>query len=266
MERDASMSRGAPSPEYLTVGEVAAVAHVSVRTLHHYDEVGLLRPTRRTDAGYRLYGPAELERLHQVLLFRELGLGLDEIAGLLDAPPQERTRALLAHRRELERRRRRTDAVILAVDRAIDALEKGEDMNDTELFEGFEEFDHAQYAEEVEERWGGTDAYRQSVRRTKSYDKADWASVQAEADDIMTRFAALMESGADPESAEARALAEEHRRHIGLRFYDCPPAMHAGLADMYEADARFGEYFETYAEGLTGFVATAIRANAASTE
>jgi len=258
------MSQLAPGPDYMTVGEVAELAHVSIRTLHHYHEIGLLEPARRTDAGYRLYGPAELERLHQVLLFRELGLSLEDIAVVLEEPPPERARALLLHRSGLEQRRRRTDAVIRAVDRAIEALERGETMSDNELFEGFEDFDHAQYAEEAEERWGDTDAYKQSMRRTKSYTKADWAAVQAEADGIMKRFVALMESGADPGSEEALAVAEEHRNHIGLRFYDCPPKMHAGLADMYEADARFGEYFEKYAEGLTPFVATAIRANAAT--
>lgn len=256
------MAQGPPDPGYLTVGDVANRAHVSVRALHHYDDIGLLAPARRTDAGYRLYGPAELERLHQVLLFRELGLSLEEIAAVLDRPPEERARALLTHRTELEQRRRRTDAVIRAVDRAIEALGKGERMSTDELFDGFEDFDHARYADEAEERWGDTDAYRQSQARTKGYTKADWAAVQAEADDIMKRFVALMESGADPEGEAARALAEEHRRHIGLRYYDCPPAMHAGLADMYEADARFGEYFEKYAAGLTAFVAAAIRANA----
>jgi DNA-binding transcriptional MerR regulator len=257
------MSQAPPDPSYRTVGEVADLAHVSVRTLHHYDEIGLLPPARRTDAGYRLYGPEQLERLHQVLLFRELGLALDDIAGLLDAPAAERARALLTHRRALEDRRRRTDAVLRAVDRAIEMLEEGGTMKDTELFDGFEDFDHAEYAEEAKERWGGTDAYARAQRRTKDYTKADWAAIQAEADDIMKRFVALMESGSSADSDEAAALAEEHRRHISRRYYDCPPMMHVGLAEMYGADARFGEYFEKYADGMTAFVAEAIRANAA---
>lgn len=257
------MNQGPSDPDHMTVGEVADLAHVSVRTLHHYDEIGLLRPGRRTDAGYRLYGPAELARLHEVLLFRELGLSLTDIAAVLEEPPPARARALLTHRQALEHRHRRTGAVLRAVDRAIEILEKGEKMSDTELFDGFEDFDHARHAEEAEERWGDTDAYRQSMRRTKRYTRADWAAVKQEADDIMKRFVALMESGARAESEEAMALAEDHRRHIGARFYDCPPLMHAGLADMYEADPRFGEHFEKYAEGLTAFVSAAIRANSA---
>ena len=256
------MPNSPPNPELLTVGEVADRAHVSVRTLHHYDEIGLLAPARRTDAGYRLYGPAELARLHQVLLFRELGLALDDIGDLLEAPPADRARALLTHRVALEQRRRRTDVVIRAVDRAVAALEQGEPMAEQELFEGFEEFDQARYADEAEERWGGTEAYRESQRRTRSYGKQDWAAMKLEADDIMERFAELLWAGADPTGGDAVSLAEEHRRHIDRWFYPCPPAMHAGLAGMYEADARFGEYFEKRAEGLTGFVAAAIRANA----
>lgn len=256
------MGQEPADPGYLTVGEVADRAHVSVRTLHHYHAIGLVTPARRTDAGYRLYGAAELARLHQVLLFRELGVSLDDIAALLDEPAADRARALLTHRQELERRRLRTRAVIRAVDRAIDALERGEQMSDAELFDGFEEFDHAQYADEAEERWGQTEAYKESTRRTKDYDKADWAAIKEEGHDIMTRFVALLEAGASPVGEDAMELAEAHRRHISLRFYDCPPTMHVGLADMYEADARFSAFFEKYAEGLTGFVSAAIRANA----
>jgi DNA-binding transcriptional MerR regulator len=246
----------------LTVGEVAALAHVSVRALHHYDEIGLLTPADRSDAGYRLYDGADLERLHQVLLFRELGLPLDAIRGLLDEPAADRRQVLLTQRKALDERRRRTDAVLRAVDRAIDALEKGEAMSETTMFEGFGEFDHAKYADEAEERWGDTDAYRESARRTKKYGKAEWAAIKEEGEGIMERFAALMESGANATAPEARALAEEHRRHIDRWFYPCPPRMHAGLADMYQADARFAESFEKHAAGLTGFVSDAIRANA----
>ena len=256
-------SRSRYGERLLTVGEVAALAHVSVRALHHYDEIGLLTPTDRSDAGYRLYGPADLERLHQVLLFRELGLPLDAIRGLLDEPAADRRQVLLTQRKALEERRRRTDAVLRAVDRAIDALEKGETMSETTMFEGFGEFDHARYADEAEERWGDTDAYRESARRTKTYGRAEWSAIKGENDAIMQRLAALMASGAEATGPEARALAEEHRRHIDRWFYPCSPRMHAGLADMYQADPRFAESFEKHAAGLTGFVSDAIRANAA---
>ncbi len=245
----------------LTVGEVAALAHVSVRTLHHYDEIGLLTPTDRSDAGYRLYGPADLERLHQVLLFRELGFGLDAIGVLLDTPAADRRAALLTQRHALERRGRRIGAVIRALDRVIEALERGEPMETNELFEGFDEFDHARYADEAKERWGDTDAYAESARRTKGYDRKDWTAMRAEADAILAAMASLMAEGARPGDRVCMDVAEEHRRHIDRWFYPCPPRMHAGLADMYEADPRFTEYFETRATGLAAFMSAAIRAN-----
>jgi DNA-binding transcriptional MerR regulator len=248
--------------ELWTVSEVAEMAHVTVRTLHHYDEIGLLTPCRRSDAGYRLYDRPELDRLHQILLYRELGFSLDAIGPLLDQSAMDRCTALRAQRALLEEKQRRTDAVIRAIDAALQSLEGGRPMETREMFSGFEGFDHAEHAEEARERWGDSDAYRESMRRARKYGKKEWSAVQEEADGIMARLAELMAGGATPASPEAVALAEEHRRHIDRWFYPCSPAMHAGLADMYEADARFGEYFEQRAEGLTGFVAAAIRANA----
>jgi DNA-binding transcriptional MerR regulator len=246
----------------LTVGEAASLAHASVRTLHHYDEIGLVAPADRSDAGYRLYGPAELERLHQVLLFRELGFGLDAIGPLLDAPAADRRAALLTQRVALERRGRRIGAVLRAVDRAIDAMERGRPMETNELFEGFEDFDHARYADEAEERWGDTDAYAEAQRRTKGYDRKDWTAMKAEQDQILAAMASLMEGGARPTDPACLDVAEKHRRHIDRWFYPCSPEMHVGLADMYEADARFREHFDSRADGLAGFMAAAIRGNA----
>lgn len=164
MNRNRIMSQiGNEDEPLLTVSQVAEWAHVSVRTLHYYDEIGLLEPSDRSDAGYRQYVRADLDRLHEVLLFRELGLPLEAIRELVDAGAEERRIALLTHRTALNTRRRRTDAVIKAVDRAIEALERGQDMTEGELFEGFEEFDHARHAEEAEERWGNTEAYEVSL-------------------------------------------------------------------------------------------------------
>ena len=245
-----------------TVSQVAGLAHVTVRTLHHYDEIGLLVPARRSAAGYRLYGRPELERLHQILLFRELGFTLDAIGRLLDQPAVDRRSALGAQRELLHEKRRRTEAVIRAIDAALRAMEEGSAMDATELFDGFEDFDHARYADEARERWEDTDAYRESMRRTRSYGKRDWAEMRAEADAIMEDWVAVLGSADAPASEAAMELAERHRRHIDRWFYPCGPAIHAGLADLYEADPRFGEYFEKRGAGLASFVAAAIRANA----
>lgn len=248
------------------VGEVARLAHVTVRALHHYDDIGLLSPSSRTGSGYRLYGEEDLERLHRILLFRELELPLDAIARLLDGPPGERARALRTQRDRLADQLRRKEAVLRAVDATLDAMEKGTRMDTTGMFEGFDQFDHARYAEEAEERWGDTAAYRESTRRAKAYSGDDWARIHQEAEGIVAALARLMAGGRAPDDDDALDLAERHRQHIDRWFYPCPPRMHAGLADMYQADARFGEYFEKRAEGLTAFVADAIRANAARRE
>lgn len=152
-----------------TVSQVARLAHVTVRTLHHYDEIGLLIPSQRSAAGYRLYTDEDVARLHQILLFRELGFGLDAIGQVLDEPLVERRTALREQRDRLVLQKQRTDAVIRAVDQALAALEGETPMPTDKMFEGFDQFEHAQYADEARERWGHTDAYQESERRTRAY-------------------------------------------------------------------------------------------------
>jgi DNA-binding transcriptional MerR regulator len=246
-----------------TVSQVARFAHVTVRTLHHYDEIGLLVPSDRSRAGYRLYSDDDLARLQQILVFRELGFTLDAIAPLLDEPPAERRAALRAQRERLVVAQQHTAAVIRAVDTALAALEGETTMTTEKRFEGFEGFDHAQYEDEVRERWGDTEAYQESARRTRSYGKADWEAIKAEGGANLAAFAALLAAGAAPDAAEAMDAAEEARLHIDRWFYPCSHAMHALLAEGYVADPRFTAFYEKIAPGLAAFVAAAIKANAA---
>ena len=263
IERPTPAADAPPGEELHTVGEVAALARVTVRTLHHYDRIGLLVPSRRSENGYRLYGYEDLERLRQILLLRELGFGLDAIGQMLDAGAYDQRRALIAQRELLRERQHRTERIIAGVNRALEAMEEERRMAKREMFEGLEDFDHEQYEEEARERWGGTDAYRESMRRTRRYSRDDWTRIKAEAEDVMARLAELLQEGAHAASRAARGLAEEHRRHIDRWFYPCSHAMHAGLADMYVADPRFTEYFEKRGQGLAAFFREAILANAA---
>ena len=244
-----------------TVSHVARMAHVTVRTLHHYDEIGLLVPSGRTDKGYRLYDEADLRRLQQILIFRELDFSLEAIGQILDAPVFERGAALRAQRDVLVRGMRRTEAVLRAVDAALTALEGGKTMDTKRMFEGFEEFDHAKHQAEAEQRWGQTDAYKESMRRAKQYSREDWAAIKAEAEAATDRLAALLADGAAPDGTAAMDAAEAHRTHITRWFYPCSYAMHVGLARMYQADPRFTEHYEQRAKGLATFVAQAIEAN-----
>lgn len=244
-----------------TVSEVAALAGVTVRTLHHYDEIGLVRPSDRTDAGYRLYDEPELERLQVVLFYRELGFGLTEIKELMSGSDYDRGRALREQRRLLTAQAHRLDRIIAAVDQAIVAHEKGETVADETMFEVFGEQQRELQAE-AEERWGETDAYRQSRRRTADYTKQDWEECKAESEAILRHIAEVYRSGAPADSEAAMDAVEAHRRQIDERFYDCSHEMQVKLAEMYLQDPRFTATYESLADGLTAWVHDAIRANA----
>jgi len=234
-----------------------------VRTLHHYDRIGLLSPSGRTAAGYRQYGPADLDRLHQVLMYRELGFPLEEVATLLDDPSADPEAHLRRQHRLLRDRLERTSAMVAAVEKEMEARSMGISLTPEERFEVFGEHDPAQYDAEVEERWGETDAYRESRRRTSSYTKEDWLRIKAEGADVERRFAEALRSGVAADSEQAMDVAEEHRQHISRWFYDCPPEMHAGLGRMYVEDERFTAHYEQIAPGLAQYVSTAVQANAA---
>ena len=251
------------SEKRYTVSQVARLAHITVRTLHHYDQVGLLTPSERTRKSYRLYTAPDLERLHQILLFRELGFSLEGIQQILEATALDRAASLRAQRGLLREGMKRTENVIRAVDAALRALEGEETMDEKKLFEGFEDFDQAQYADEVEERWGQTEAYRESMRRTKEYTKEDWARVKAEGEAVEARLAELLLAGASPDSPEAMQAAEAHRLYMDRSFYPVSYGMHVCLAEMYTGDPRFTEHYDKRAPGLATFVEAAIKANAA---
>jgi DNA-binding transcriptional MerR regulator len=237
------------------------MAGVTVRTLHHYDRIGLLSPSGRSASGYRLYAPDDLDRLHQVLLYRELGFSLEDVAALLDdADPVEHLRR---QHRLLRERLERTQAMVAAVEKEMEARAMGMSLTPEEKFEVFGEFDPDQYEEEVQERWGETDAYAQSKRRTSSYSKEDWLRIKAEGEDVEARFAAALAAGVPADSEQAMDIAEEHRQQISRNFYDCPPEMHAGLGRMYVEDERFTAHYEQRAAGLAQYVSDAVQANAA---
>ena len=247
----------------MNVGEVAALAGVTVRTLHHYDRIGLLSPSGRTRSGYRQYSPADLDRLHQVLLYRELGFPLEEVAALLDDPSADPAEHLRRQHRLLQDRLERTRAMVAAVEKEMEAYQMGIQLTPEERFEVFGEHDPAQYEAEAEERWGETEAWAQSQRRTASYTKEDWLRIKAEGEDVETRFAAALRDGVPADSGQAMDLAEEHRQQISRNFYDCTLEIHAGLGRMYVEDERFTAHYERIAPGLAQYVSDAIQANAA---
>jgi DNA-binding transcriptional MerR regulator len=243
-----------------TVGDLARLTGITVRALHHYDEIGLVVPSQRTAAGYRLYDDADVIRLQQVLLFRELGLPLDEIAAAIDQAGT-REQLLRQHREVLVTKRARIDAMLSALDSALGALEKGQAMQPDDVKQMFDGFDPSQYEDEVKERWGNTDAYKESARRTKGYGKAEWAQIQADWGRIYGDMAARMKAGTAVTDPAVQALVEEHRAHIDRWFYPCSVEMHKALGQGYVADPRFAENLDKVAPGFARYLSDAIAAS-----
>jgi MerR family transcriptional regulator, thiopeptide resistance regulator len=245
-----------------TVGEVAAAAGISVRTLHHYDRIGLLVPSERSGAGYRLYSDDDLRVLQQVMFFRELGFGLGAITRIMRDPAFDRREALAFQRRLLTDKSVRLAKMIAAVDEAILALERGTVIHKEDMFGVFGDFDPAQYEEEAKQQWGHTDSYKESARRTAPYTKQDWETMRAETDAVNSELASLLDAGVAPDDPRAMDAAERHRLLIDHWFYPCPRQMHVALGAMYVADPRFAETYEKVREGLAQYVRAAIEANA----
>ncbi|SCE78568.1 DNA-binding transcriptional regulator, MerR family [Micromonospora coriariae] len=247
-----------------TVGQVAKVAGVTVRALHHYDEIGLLSPSGRTTAGYRRYDDADLERLQLVLYYRELGFPLEEIAAIIDDPAADPAAHLRRQHELLTVRIKRLQEMVTAIEFAMEASKLNIQLTPEERFEVFGDFNPEEHEVEAEQRWGDTDAYRESNRRASRYTKDDWLRIKAENEDWGRRIVAVLASGAPADGPEAMELAEEHRQIIGRWFYECSYEMHTGLADMYLADERFTGHYENMAPGLAAYLNEAIHANAIS--
>ncbi|WP_027342317.1 MerR family transcriptional regulator [Hamadaea tsunoensis] len=244
------------------VGRAAELAGVTVRTLHHYDEIGLLTPGGRSAAGYRRYDDADLERLQRILLYRELGFTLEEIAVILDDPDTDPRAHLRRQHGLLLDRIARLRQMVAGVEFLMEAHKVGVNLTPEEKFEAFGDFDPDAYAAEAQERWGDTDAYAQSARRTSGYSKDDWVRIRAESEDLNARWVAALDAGEPAEGRVAMDLAEEHRLQITKFYYDCSYEIHTGLAEMYLADERFTANYENQRAGLARFVHDAILANA----
>ncbi|MDQ3602769.1 MAG: MerR family transcriptional regulator [Actinomycetota bacterium] len=245
-----------------TVGKVAELSGVTIRTLHHYDEVGLLSPGGRSAAGYRIYEDSDLERLQRILFYRELGFTLDEISTIVDDPHTDALGHLRRQRKLLTGRIDRLSAMVDAIDYEMEARTMDIPLTPEERLEIFGEFRPEDYAEEAEQRWGDTDSYKESQRRVSSYNKEDWQQLKAEEVEIRARLAAALEAGLAPDSEEAMAAAEAHRQHISRWFYECTYEIHRGLTEMYVSDERFRSNYDTKTPGLADFIRQAALANA----
>lgn len=234
-----------------TVHEVSAVSGVSVRTLHHYDAIGLLKPTAVTDAGYRLYDDTALLRLQSILLFRELQFPLREIREIIDSPRFDRRQALEDQIVLLELQKEHVENVISL---ARKMMNEGETVMD---FSVFDKSTQEQYTTEAKERWGGTEAYRESEVRGRGRSMSEQARLAAGLMEVFAKFGALRES--DPAADKAQALVKELQQYITDHYYTCTPEILRGLGAMYVADERFTASIDgAGGEGTAEFVNRAI--------
>lgn len=238
-----------------TISEMAKLSGVSVRTLHYYDEIGLLAPSEViSETGYRYYDENSLEKLQQILFYRELDFPLKEIVQIMNAFDYNKEEALIRQRELLKLKRKRLDKLI----ELLNANLKG----DTTM--SFREFDtteidkaKAKYAEEVKERWGNTDAYAQSQKKTAGYTKEEWNKMNEQMDLLLKQFTECI--GEKPDNMKVQKLVESWQQYITNTYYDCTKEILAGLGEMYIADERFTKNMDRFGEGTVKLISEAIK-------
>lgn len=242
------------------IKEVADIVGVSVRTLHHYDQIGLLKVENMTESGYRIYDDKDLERLQQILFFKELDFSLKEIKSILDNPNFDRKHALESQRELLIEKKKRMERIISSIEKTIDSIKGDEKMSKKDMFNAFSmneiEAHKKKYEKEVKERYGNTDAYKESEKRTAKYGKAEWNDISTEAQQIYNGLANLMDR--DINDKEVQELVEAWRNHISKNFYECNLEIFRGLAEMYVADERFTQNIDKTKKGLAEFLSSAM--------
>ena len=234
----------------MQIKEFAAFTGVSVRTLHYYDEIGLLIPARvDKSTGYRYYDEQSLLRMQEILFYRELDFSLKSIGEILSSPHYDKNKALTEQRQLLTLKKERLERLIAAVDRA---------MEGEIVMTAFDNSTFETYKAEAKEKWGKTDAYKQHEEKTGNYSKKKWNDLAAGMDDIMAQFALCMKNGCSPVSSEAQQLVKALQNHITENYYNCTNQILAGLGQMYVADERFKNNIDKHLDGTAAFICEAI--------
>ena len=234
----------------MQIKEFAEFTGVSVRTLHYYDEIGLLTPANVDKwTGYRYYDESSLLRMQEILFYRELDFSLKNIIEILSTPDYNKNRALQDQKSLLILKKERLERLILAVDDAL----KGENM-----MSAFDNSEFEKHKAEARQRWGKTDAYKEHQEKTKDYSAGKWNNLAEEMDGIFANFAICKQKGSAPDSAEAQDLVKRLQKHITANYYQCTMQILAGLGQMYTADERFMQNIDKHAPGTALYVSKAI--------
>lgn len=239
----------------LQIKEFAELTGVSVRTLHYYDEIGLLKPSFVDEQnGYRFYDENSLERMQEILFYRELDFPLKSIAEILASPNYDKQKALAEQKRLLTIKKNRLERLIAALEQA----EKGEIT--MSAFDNSEyETARQQYEDEAKQRWGDTDAYKESQAKKAGYSKDKWNDVLAGMNGVFAEFAACKKCGDGADSDTAQQLVKKLQDYITSNFYHCTDDILAGLGQMYVCDERFRNNIDSHGEGTAEFVFEAIK-------
>ena len=245
----------------LTVGRTAELVGVSVRTLHHWDEIGLVSPSERTWSDYRVYQAADIERIQQVLLHRELGLSLAEVRAVLDDPDTDVVAQLDRQRAVLSERLDRLRRMIAAVDRMKEAHMSEQKLTPEQQAEILGDGWDPAWQDEAQENWGDTPEWAQSEKIKARMGVDDWKRVKEETDRLEADLAAAMTAGVQPGSEEANALAQRHRASID-QWFDITVQKQVCIARMYVQDPRFTAHYDERAQGLAAWLTAIIDAHA----
>jgi DNA-binding transcriptional MerR regulator len=243
-----------------TIQKLASLAGVSTRTLRYYDEIGILKPARINSSGYRIYGQEEVNRLQQILFYRELGVGLDSIKEIVTAPTFDGARALREHREKLLEKREQLDLLITNVDKTIALTEGRITMSNKEKFEGFKkkmvEDNEKKYGKEIRDKYG-KESVEASNAKVMNMTEEQYQEVTALAEQIHTTLAEAFKTG-DPAGELAQKAAGLHKQWLTYYWKDYSKEAHAGLAQMYVDDERFTAYYDKEQPGTAVFLRDAI--------
>lgn len=243
-----------------TVQHLGKLAGISTRTLRYYDEIGLLTPARINSSGYRIYGQNEVDRLQQILFYRELGIHLEQIKDIMSSPTYDGTRALMDHREQLLDKRRQLDILIANVEHTIASKEGRLTMSNEEKFEGFKQKliddNEKKYGKEIREKYGD-DKVNKSNQKLQNMTQEQHEAVTRLAEEVADTLAEAFKLG-DPGSALAQKAADLHKQWLMSYWTEYSKEAHAGLAQMYVDDERFKAYYDVKQPGTAAFLRDAI--------
>ncbi|MFA1819590.1 MerR family transcriptional regulator [Virgibacillus oceani] len=243
-----------------TVQKLARLSGVSGRTLRYYDQIDLLKPARINSSGYRIYGQEEVDKLQQILFFRELEVSLEEIRRIISDPAYNEAEALQLHYKKLAEKRDRLDRLMKTVEKTITSKKGGNSMQDKEKFEGFKDQlideNEQKYGKEIRDKYGD-ETIDASNAKLRGMTEKDFDRMKELGSEILESLKELVKTG-DPASEAAQEMAVKHKEWLMYYWNDYSKEAHAGLAEMYVADERFAAYYDKAANGAAKFLRDAI--------